>query len=140
MIISKINKTIEYEDENEDDTGADSDDSAHMMDDLTEYETINRAKLLEDSAIDALKKELDKPQSDAATLTKISNEMKTIAGKLIAGRLDGILEIKKILTPGQFQKLGDHQQKMRQHMKHPMKDKGGMHNSDNNHDPIDDEF
>lgn len=47
---NNINKTIEYEDENEneDDTGADSDDSAHMMDDLTEYETVNRAKLLED--------------------------------------------------------------------------------------------
>ncbi|OGS18502.1 MAG: hypothetical protein A2219_03665 [Elusimicrobia bacterium RIFOXYA2_FULL_50_26] len=106
----------------------------------THQEKMNALREQMQAQRDALKKELDKPQSDAATLTKISNEMKTIAGKLIAGRLDGILEIKKILTPGQFQKLGDHQQKMRQHMKHPMKDKGGMHNSDNNHDPIDDEF
>jgi len=88
---------------------------------------------------DELKKELDKPQSDTAALTRISNETKTIAGKLIDERLAGILEVKKILTPEQFQKLGEHQQKMRQHMQHKMQGKD-MRPDDNGHGPMDDEF
>ena len=54
-----------------------------------------------------LKKELEKPKVDKATVDKIIADLKELTGEKLQNRVDKILSMKQILTPEQFDKLSE---------------------------------
>lgn len=52
-----------------------------------------------------LSEELEKPELNMAQATKIHEEIKQIQAKLADHRFEGIVEVRKILTPEQFKKF-----------------------------------
>ncbi len=55
----------------------------------------------------ALKQELQKPEIDKAAVDRTVSSIKELQGKMIDQRVEGFLAMKAILTPEQFQKLGE---------------------------------
>ena len=55
----------------------------------------------------ALHEELQKPETDRTAIDNIVYRMKEAQGQLIDQRVDSFLAMKKILTPEQFQKMGE---------------------------------
>lgn len=62
-----------------------------------------------------LSQELQKPTLDMEKIQQINNDMKTLDSQMSDLRLEGILEVRKILTPEQFgkfiSKMEEHKQK-----------------------------
>jgi periplasmic protein CpxP/Spy len=56
---------------------------------------------------EAMKAELEKPELDMTRINTIQTEIKDLQGKMDDNRLDGILQVRKILTPDQFKKFGE---------------------------------
>tara|TARA_Y100000031_G_C8024650_1_gene294258 strand:+ start:93 stop:575 length:483 start_codon:yes stop_codon:yes gene_type:complete len=54
---------------------------------------------------DALKAELEKPDSNEATINSLATRLKALEGKKIDFRIQKVLELKSILTPEQFKKF-----------------------------------
>ncbi|MBI4396110.1 MAG: Spy/CpxP family protein refolding chaperone [Elusimicrobia bacterium] len=54
---------------------------------------------------EALRQELEKPELDMAKVKALHDEMKGVHDKLADHRLDGILEVRQVLTPEQFKKF-----------------------------------
>jgi Spy/CpxP family protein refolding chaperone len=63
----------------------------------------------------AMREELQKPKLDMTKITKINGELKKLQAEMIDGRLEGILAVRKILSPEQFKKFT---QKMERHHRH----------------------
>jgi Spy/CpxP family protein refolding chaperone len=63
----------------------------------------------------ALKDELEKPASDNARIKQIADSIKQIQSEMVDERIKGILEIKAILTPEQYNefksKIGKHKKR-----------------------------
>ncbi|MFA6379209.1 MAG: periplasmic heavy metal sensor [Candidatus Omnitrophota bacterium] len=57
---------------------------------------------------DQLKAELEKPEVDQGVVKQIATELKNLQAQLIDMRIDGILFVKSILTPEQFEKFKEH--------------------------------
>lgn len=84
-----------------------------------------RAKALRDksrSVRDAMRGELDRADTDMVKVNGYVDELAGIFKEKTKQRVDGILAMKKVLTPEQFQKLNE---KMKEKMEH-MRKKGGM--------------
>jgi len=62
-----------------------------------------------------LRQELDKSELNMQTIYQINNEVKQLQAQMLDNRLEGILEVRKILTPEQFKKFED---KMNERMGH----------------------
>lgn len=75
-----------------------------------------QAKSLRDglrSARQSLKAELDRQNIDEAKVKTIAQELKQLEGQMIDMRISRVLEMKKVLTPEQYQIL---QEKIKQNM------------------------
>ncbi len=54
------------------------------------------------AAREAFKSELEKEELDMEKITQLHNEQKTVQGQIADHRLEGILQVREILTPEQF--------------------------------------
>ena len=64
---------------------------------------------------DQLKTELEKPEVDQGVVQQIATELKSLQAQLIDMRIAGVLFVKSILTPEQYQKFKTHaSEKMKQ--------------------------
>ena len=70
--------------------------------------------------------ELQKDKLDMNKINQANSQIKKIKGQLIDSRLQGILEIKKILTPEQFKKLMAEKKEWMSHRHHMMGKNGWM--------------
>jgi Spy/CpxP family protein refolding chaperone len=66
-----------------------------------------------------MRQELQKETLDMGKINQIESDLKATQAKMLDHRLQGILEVRKILTPEQFKKFSE---KMEEHRKH-----GGEH-------------
>ena len=97
-----------------------SDEQAAQLKDLKQARMKSREKL--HSALkkqkQALRDELEKPESDNARVKQIADSIKQIQSEMIDERIKGILEIKAILTPEQYsrfkEKIGHHRERKQQ--------------------------
>ena len=76
------------------------------------------------STQEALRVELDKPNTDMAALEKLTGDLKSIEAKKIDLRTQGILDVKKILAPEQFCKMCEKMKKDFKKMKGKMGEDG----------------
>ncbi len=73
-----------------------------------------------------LKEELSRENIDRDRLNSIAGEMKQLQSQMIDDRIDGILQMREILTPEQYQTFREKAQKMHRRMKGKMHgEKGG---------------
>ena len=70
-----------------------------------------------------LKQALDQPTVDEAKVRALHNEMKELKSQMEDGRFNGILEVRKILTPEQFEKFKKLKEEHKGKEDHEMKDK-----------------
>jgi Spy/CpxP family protein refolding chaperone len=56
---------------------------------------------------EAMKAELEKPSLDMSRINSLQAEIKDLQGKMDDNRLDGILQVRKILTADQFKKFDE---------------------------------
>jgi len=61
----------------------------------------------------AFRQSLEDPNVDEGTITAVNNEIKILTNSLADNRLNGVLEVRKILTPEQFQKFNKMHKKKR---------------------------
>ena len=61
----------------------------------------------------AFRQSLEDPNVDESTISAVNNEIKTLTNSLSDNRLNGVLEVRKILTPEQFQKFNKMHKKKR---------------------------
>ena len=54
---------------------------------------------------EAIRTELQKNELNIGKITQINNELKILSAQMLDRRLEGILEVRKILTPEQFKKF-----------------------------------
>ena len=54
---------------------------------------------------EAIRAELQKDELNIGKITQINNELKILGAQMLDRRLEGILEVRKILTPEQFKKF-----------------------------------
>ena len=54
---------------------------------------------------DAIRNELQKTELNIGKITQINNELKILDAQMLDHRLDGILSVRKILSPEQFKKF-----------------------------------
>ena len=73
---------------------------------------------------ESLRAELEKPDLNEGIVKSLSEELKTLQNRLADLRLDGILEVRKILSPEQFKKFGE---LMREKGRMKMGRRGGPH-------------
>jgi Spy/CpxP family protein refolding chaperone len=66
---------------------------------------------------DLMRQELQKPKIDMAKITQINGEIKKLHAEMLDHRLQGILEVRKILSPEQFKKFNDKTEKQWKHCK-----------------------
>lgn len=66
---------------------------------------------------EAMRKELEKPEIDKAKINKLSSELKELEAKRIDNRTKGIIEMREILTPEQYQKMNQMTEKKRERIK-----------------------
>lgn len=71
----------------------------------------------------ALKEELNKPDSDLNKVDEIALQIKDLMGQQIDRRIESILTMKEILTPGQFKKMSETIEEKRKRM-HEKRKKG----------------
>jgi len=71
----------------------------------------------------AFRQTLEDPNADAGAITAANNEMKALSNRLADDRLNGILEVRKILTPEQYKQFNE------LHKKHRKKKKDGRKGS-----------
>ena len=64
-----------------------------------------------------MKEELQKENLDMTKISGINNELKELQAKMLDHRLNGILEVRKILTPEQFRKFLAKSGERRGHLK-----------------------
>lgn len=73
-----------------------------------------------------LKQALEKPGATAASVAPLASELKDLQAKMVDLRISGVLKVKEILTPEQFQKLEEMKdradKKRMKKMKHYRKD------------------
>ena len=62
-----------------------------------------------------LRQELEKNELNMQEIHQTNNELKQLHAQMLDNRLERVLEVRKILTPGQFKKFED---KMNEHMGH----------------------
>lgn len=86
-------------------------------------EAVKLRMLLKDHQSD-LREELGRYDSDTAKINKITSEIKKLQAQLIDHRVASVLELKKILTPEQFEKFQERIDERRERMMHR---KGEMH-------------
>ena len=67
---------------------------------------------------DALRMELQKDKLDTGKITQMNNELKKVQAQLLDQKLEGILAVRKILTPEQFKKFSANMDEPREHFKH----------------------
>lgn len=53
----------------------------------------------------AMREELQRDELNIGKITQINNELKILSAQMLDHRLEGILEVRKILTPEQFRKF-----------------------------------
>ncbi|MFA4916091.1 MAG: Spy/CpxP family protein refolding chaperone [Syntrophales bacterium] len=73
---------------------------------------------------DELRKELDKSDTNQANVDRIVKELKELHGKRLDSMVTRVQEMKKILTPEQFEKMNKSMEKRREEMKNQMMKKG----------------
>lgn len=80
-----------------------------QMKEMKEGNREERQKLQEEMKAnrEALKAELQKPETDKAAIDKTVAAMKDAQGKLIDLRVQNFMQMKEILTPEQFQKMSE---------------------------------
>jgi Spy/CpxP family protein refolding chaperone len=70
-----------------------------------------------------IREELQKSQLDIGKINQIQGELKELQAKMLDHRLEGILEVRKILTPEQFKKfmanMEEHKGRNKNHPKGP---------------------
>ena len=54
---------------------------------------------------EAIRNELQKDELNIGKITQINNELKILSAQMLDRKLEGILEVRKILTPEQFKKF-----------------------------------
>ena len=54
---------------------------------------------------EAIRSELQKNELNIGKITQINNELKILSAQMLDRKLEGILEVRKILTPEQFRKF-----------------------------------
>jgi Spy/CpxP family protein refolding chaperone len=69
-----------------------------------------------------LKEELDKPVSDIAKVNALAAQIKALEASKVDERIQKVLELKKILTPQQYQLLQEKIKENRAKHPRPMKD------------------
>lgn len=57
--------------------------------------------------MNSLRQELEKSEFDIQKIYQINNELKQLQAQMVDNRLESILEVRKILPPGQFKKFED---------------------------------
>ena len=75
---------------------------------------------LHDELVQEIKKlraELEKTETDRRGIARISTRLKIIRGEMFDQRIEGILELKEILTPEQFQQLSEKRKASREKFK-----------------------
>ena len=70
---------------------------------------------------DLLRQELEKSALNMQEVYQTNNELKQLQTQMLDNRLERILEVKKILTPGQFKKFEDKVNKNMEHFKNKRK-------------------
>ena len=68
-------------------------------------------------ARDSMRQELQKEKLDMAKVGRINDELKKLEAQMIDRRLEGVLEVRKILSPQQFQKFMSKMEKRMEHFK-----------------------
>lgn len=67
----------------------------------------------------ALQEEIGKPQSDAARINDLTQDISTMQARQLDEKVEELMELKRILTPQQYQKfqekVGDVKSKRRRH-------------------------
>ena len=106
----------------------------------TKIEAHRKAKMEESKKIrqtmiqnkDALRAELEKSDLDMNKVQALHQVLKEARNKLADHRLNGILEVRKILTPEQFKKFQEltHRKGQRQHHQHDEDHDGPPHSED----------
>jgi len=81
-----------------------------------------RAKMKE--IREALREELDKPETDRAHVDALIDEMNGIITQKIKARVESVLSLKEILTPEQFAQLRDKKEKMFKEHREMWKERG----------------
>jgi len=71
--------------------------------------------------MDLIRQELQEDELDMERIYRINNELKNLQAQMFDDRLEDILEVRKILTPEQFEEFDA---KMKKRIGHP-RDKGG---------------
>ena len=54
---------------------------------------------------EAIRNELQKDELNIGRISQINNELKILSAQMLDGKLEGILKVRKILTPEQFKKF-----------------------------------
>lgn len=65
-----------------------------------------------------MRQELQSGQLNMDKINQLQNELKASQAQMLDSRLQGILEIRKILTPDQFKKFMAHMEEQKEHGKH----------------------
>jgi len=77
-----------------------------------------------------LRAELDKPELDRARIDQLTNELSALSAQKVKTRVEGILEIRTILTPEQFKALHQKMEEKREAFKAKWKKRGGKHHQE----------
>jgi len=67
--------------------------------------------------MDSLRQELEKSELNMQVIGQINNELKQLQSQMLDNRLEHILEVRKILTPGQFKEFEDKMNERLEHFK-----------------------
>jgi len=67
--------------------------------------------------MEKLRAELEKPVTDKRSIARISTRLKILKGEMFDQRIEGILELKEVLTPEQFQQLSEKRKAKREKFK-----------------------
>ncbi|MDD5216594.1 MAG: periplasmic heavy metal sensor [Candidatus Omnitrophica bacterium] len=77
-----------------------------------------------------LRAELDKPELDRARIDQLTNELSAFSAQKVKNRVEGILEIRTILTPEQFKQLHQKMEEKREAFKAKWKNHGRKHHQE----------
>lgn len=82
-------------------------DQKKMLDENKAKHREDIKKLFEEMKTDraAIRQELQKPELDMGKINQINDEMKKVQAQMLDNKLQSVLEVRKILTPEQFQKF-----------------------------------
>ena len=62
-----------------------------------------------------IRQELQKDQLNMDSINQINSELKNLQAQILDRRLEGILEVRKVLTPEQFKKFTDRTEERKVH-------------------------